>query len=165
MEYKVNQKWHGIYNSGGVSVDTISTKDLPQKHMSLDKATDSEYYQIFNFDNTDQVKEGLVDLIESDKETGEIKSLDSDEKYELLTRVKNSDGSIRAIGYMPIAPPKDGGADPWDDEDSCGQDPYPAIGDEDNEEYPPEEEFDYPASGVKAENEDNKYPGKTDDCW
>lgn len=145
---------------GNIEADGISLEDIQDGKI-----------QIFDFDGDNTVLLGLQDCLEASPETGRIYAV-AGEQYELLARVKNDDGSVRRIGYMPIGPSM--GADPdgtgGSSPDDCVHDTYPdgsgggSGGGGDGS--APRHDGDHPGTPKSFDDHTTMaHPGKTGPCW
>jgi len=129
--------------------------------------------QAYNFDQDEQVSLGLQDCIEADPESGEITAINGGQ-YELIVRVKNNDGSVRSIGYMPLG--ESSGKDPegtGESDDGCSHDSAPdgsgggggGAGGGDAGEQQHDGEHPGGGNGADDDHTSNEHPGKTGPCW
>ena len=137
--------------------------------LEISSADGSPLWQIYGFDKDDTVAKGLQDCLEVDPESGNVWAADGTDQYELLVRVKGSDGSTRQIGYMPIG--QSTGEDPdGTSNDGCQHSSFPGSGDAGGgggggggENMGDERTF--PGESTAATRDNNEFPGKTGPCW
>jgi len=154
--------------SGTITLEQILVGDFSYSIATVDNysinVTTSGDLQIRNFQGSDQVEQGVLDILSVSD--GELVAADTADKYELLVRVTSTDGEVKAVGYMPFSTPENG-SNPADDleQTECGSEPYPGgAGDNNIPEVPWDDGSTTNIYGEETSNDDS-YPGKSNDCW
>lgn len=115
-------KTAGIRATEDINIEPNSALISPDE-CSLSHTDSEDTIQIFGFDDDTTVALGLQDCLEVVKGTQRLSAVNGSQ-YELLVRVKSEDGSVRAMGYMPIG--ESTGEDPLGTKkDECAHDTYP----------------------------------------
>lgn len=176
--YQVEQLYTSAIVTASPAPDTasdledISNKSIEDKQIELTSGELKQVRQLFGFEADDVVAYGLQELLKADPKSGVIAAQGQHASYELVVRVRNGDGTQRAIGYMPFG--ESDGEDPVDtEEEACQHDEPPgggAGGHTETGESVPENDRQPPGGGAldssagTDRNHDN-FPSKVGPCW
>lgn len=152
----------------------ISNKSIEDKQIELTSGEFKQARQLFGFGADDVVAYGLQELLKADIKSGAITAQEGHASYELVVRVRNGDGTQRAIGYMPFG--ESDGEDPVETEkEGCQHEEPPGGGGgghaETGETTPENEGNRQPPGGgaldsaAGADRNHDNFPSKVGPCW